>query len=549
MKVAVQVSQELLIPVVATIHGLYYSPRKLRGLLEWCPYVIAVSEPVVGWLSSRVDYPLRRIVMIPNGVETDIYTPASPNNSFHEGLELREDEKLLVLVSRLAWTKTHKIKLAVIGGGASAPLIHAAASLANRMSRQNLVHVLGWRLNTAECYQAADVVIGTARVALEAMSCQRPVIAAGNASYFGILKPENLTTAWKVYFGDHKWYKPVTISQLSEDIKTILNNERQSLEIARQTKHWVTENFAITKIAAKTKEFYESVLAMGSIQTNNHEQMLSRPVKKIEEVEKEQQVVISEPKNNAQDMFLAKKPLVSVAIPAYNTAEYLKECLDSIANQTYRPLEIVLVNDGSTDDTEIVALEWWEELAEKDNLSFIYQKQARNTGNAAAQSTAYHLSSGEYIANQDSDDISHPKRIEIEMLFLLANPDYSMVGCNFNSFKDTLENQQRSYMLVYGYGQIVNTYHNGGHCVCFGTLLFNRSVYQRVGGLTAFLKGAEDYEWIARGINQSFYIDNLKEVLYFYRQHDRQRARLNRELRRKLETLGRSNYSLGLEGD
>lgn len=560
LKIAVQISQELLIPAVATIHGLFYSPRQLRGLIESCPYVIAVSEPVVEWLNKKVDYPLSRIVMIPNGIETDVYTPVVSENTFREELGLRDDEKLILLVSRLEWTKTrvvevainaavelakdYNLKLAIIGGGANSSLIHAAASLANRVTQQNLVTIFGWRLNTVECYQAADVVIGTARVALEAMSCKRPIIAAGNASYFGILKPDNLGAAWQVYFGDHKWYQPVTVSQLVDDLKILLDNPNSAERIAAQNRKWVVENFTITKIAEKTKEFYQVVLEMGQMAVDAQIPISSGETKTA--IEKQTKVV---PKKSSSALLLAEKPLVSVAIPAYNTGKFLKDCLDSVAKQTYRPLEIILVNDGSTDNTEEVALAWWEQLENKDNLSFIYQKQVKNTGYAGAQSTAYHLASGDYIANQDSDDLSHPRRIETELFFLLANPNYSLVGCNFNSFKDSLDNQFRSYLLKYGYEQIINTYHDGGHCICFGTLLFNRQVYDRIGGLTNFLKGAEDYEWITRAINQNFYVDNLKQVLYYYRSHEGQISRLNRELRRKLETAGRTSYVIRSEGD
>jgi cellulose synthase/poly-beta-1,6-N-acetylglucosamine synthase-like glycosyltransferase len=64
--------------------------------------------------------------------------------------------------------------------------------------------------------------------------------------------------------------------------------------------------------------------------------------------------------------------LISIAIPAFNRGQFLRECLDSVASQTHRPLEIVVVNDGSTDNTEEVALGWWENLENREGLSFVY---------------------------------------------------------------------------------------------------------------------------------------------------------------------------------
>ena len=84
------------------------------------------------------------------------------------------------------------------------------------------------------------------------------------------------------------------------------------------------------------------------------------------------------------------------------------------------------------------------------------------------------------------------------MAFLLENPDYSFVGTNFAVFGNDIKKKKRSYMVRYGFERILTSYQNGGHVICFGTLLFKRALLERIGGLTSFLKGAEDYEWITR---------------------------------------------------
>ena len=209
---------------MATIHGKFYPPRRLRGLLDRCPKVIAVSSPVVNWLSKAIDYPIQQIALIPNGVDTEYFTPGEKLNPFRAELQIPEEERLAVIVSRLAWEKTRVVEaaiqavvnlqgefplhLAIVGGGAHQPLVHAAARLANAAVNKEVVRVIGQRIDPLHCFQAADVVIGTARVALEALSCQRPLIAGGNASYVGYLEPSNLEKAWSVYFGDHHWAYP-----------------------------------------------------------------------------------------------------------------------------------------------------------------------------------------------------------------------------------------------------------------------------------------------------------------------------------------------------
>jgi hypothetical protein len=121
--------------------------------------------------------------------------------------------------------------------------------------------------------------------------------------------------------------------------------------------------------------------------------------------------------------------------------------------------------------------------------------------------------------------------LEKQLAFLLENPDYSFVGTNFAVFGNDIKKKKRSYMVRYGFERILTSYQNGGHVICFGTLLFKRALLERIGGLTSFLKGAEDYEWITRALNQGFYVDNLKELIYFYRVHPQQLSRLIKSTR------------------
>ncbi len=99
--------------------------------------------------------------------------------------------------------------------------------------------------------------------------------------------------------------------------------------------------------------------------------------------------------------------LISVIVPVYNVEKYLKKCITSILNQTYSNLEIVIVNDGSTDNsTEII-----EELKKTDSrISSYYQE---NAGLSAARNTGIDNSNGKYLVFVDSDDYIHPKMIEI----------------------------------------------------------------------------------------------------------------------------------------
>lgn len=103
------------------------------------------------------------------------------------------------------------------------------------------------------------------------------------------------------------------------------------------------------------------------------------------------------------------EPKISVIIPIYNTAEYLPRCLDSVLQNTYRSLEIICVNDGSTDDSAVI-LEWY--AAADSRIIAVNQE---NAGVSAARNTGLDMATGDFIAFVDSDDWVHPQYFEVLM--------------------------------------------------------------------------------------------------------------------------------------
>ncbi len=100
-------------------------------------------------------------------------------------------------------------------------------------------------------------------------------------------------------------------------------------------------------------------------------------------------------------------PKISVIVPVYNVEKYLHECIDSILAQTFTDFEIILVNDGSLDNSGAIC----DEYVSKDNrITVIHQK---NQGQAAARNTALTIAKGEWIHFVDSDDLIHPQMLEI----------------------------------------------------------------------------------------------------------------------------------------
>ena len=121
--------------------------------------------------------------------------------------------------------------------------------------------------------------------------------------------------------------------------------------------------------------------------------------------------------------------LVSVVVPVYNVKDYLYECIDSIKNQTYKNIEIILVDDGSTDGSSQIC----DELAKEDERIKLIHKE--NGGLSDARNVGLNYSNGEYIIFIDSDDLISKIMIEQMINSMLIN-DADISACTFKTFKN-----------------------------------------------------------------------------------------------------------------
>lgn len=120
--------------------------------------------------------------------------------------------------------------------------------------------------------------------------------------------------------------------------------------------------------------------------------------------------------------------LVSIITPCYNGEEFLDNYFASVIAQTYRPIELIFVNDGSADRTEEIALSYREALENK-GITYKYLYQA-NGGQAKAMNTGFQEMTGEYLVWPDSDDLLTPDSIEKRVAFLDGHPEYAFVRSN-----------------------------------------------------------------------------------------------------------------------
>jgi glycosyltransferase involved in cell wall biosynthesis len=198
-------------------------------------------------------------------------------------------------------------------------------------------------------------------------------------------------------------------------------------------------------------------------------------------------------------------------MPVYNGGDYLKEAIDSILNQTYTHFEFIIINDGSTDNSEEIILSY------KDSR-IIYVKNPENYKLIKTLNIGFSIAKGCYIARMDADDISHLNRLQKQVQFLEENEEYGLVGSGVN----LLNGQNKSQLL----------YHTDHESLKFALAFYCPFIHPSVMIRKTIIENmemvfderfvhAEDYElWTRLAFKTK--MANLPEYLLDYRVHDSQ---------------------------
>lgn len=201
-------------------------------------------------------------------------------------------------------------------------------------------------------------------------------------------------------------------------------------------------------------------------------------------------------------------------MPAFNRESYINEAIESILNQTFQDFELVIIDDGSTDNTVDIIKNY-----EDPRIKFI-QHQV-NKGVASARNTGYLAAQGEYIVIADSDDINLPTKLEEQVNFLDNHPEFDIVGCHYQHFNSEDDSLVR-----------IESFPDDNDYIRAHALIWNAQApasmfrKEKIKNEGYFLhnttyRAAVDSEWFA---NQptSIKFTNIPKVLYLYRIHPQQ---------------------------
>ena len=205
-------------------------------------------------------------------------------------------------------------------------------------------------------------------------------------------------------------------------------------------------------------------------------------------------------------------PKVSVVMPAYNAEKYIGEAIDSILDQTFTDFEFIIINDGSTDRTREIVLEY-------NDPRIVLLENEKNSGIVVSLNKGLNIARGEYIARMDSDDIAVPERLQIQVKYMDRHPKIGVLGSGIKKFGDEINNEKKVFSQ--------NPKKLKAELL-FATCIAHPTVVMRKAVLDAFLiqyeieySGAEDFLMWWR-LSQKTQIATLPDILLNYRIHKSQ---------------------------
>ena len=220
-------------------------------------------------------------------------------------------------------------------------------------------------------------------------------------------------------------------------------------------------------------------------------------------------------------------PKISVIVPVYNVEKYLHECVDSVLAQTFTDFELILINDGSQDNSGTIC----DEYAKKDNRIIIIHQE--NQGQAAARNNAIAIANGEWIHFVDSDDLIHPQMLEILYSAVDENTQISMCGL----YKGTiLPDEFCSHKSDYNFKkcpvtekELISMYNDFYQYWVVWAKLIKKEIVEKY----LFTPGRinEDTAAVFRWINETGFVSITDEPLYFYRHNPTSTMQVNFSLK------------------
>jgi glycosyltransferase involved in cell wall biosynthesis len=224
-------------------------------------------------------------------------------------------------------------------------------------------------------------------------------------------------------------------------------------------------------------------------------------------------------------------PLVSVILIFLNAEKYIQEAIDSVLVQTYKRWELLLIDDGSTDNSTEIARRYVAQYPEK--INYLEHPTHQNLGMSAARNLGIRKAKGDYIAFLDADDYWLPNKLDVQMRILAAQPEagmlfgstkywFSWTGLPEDSQRDYVPSLRvRTYTLFHPPLWLLLFIQGKTEVPCTSTILVRRTVAEKIGGFEDSFRGMyEDQAFYAK-ICLCTPVLATDDCLTWYRQHSK----------------------------
>jgi glycosyltransferase involved in cell wall biosynthesis len=199
------------------------------------------------------------------------------------------------------------------------------------------------------------------------------------------------------------------------------------------------------------------------------------------------------------------KPIISIILSAYNGQEYISEAIKSTLNQSFANFELIIINDGSTDNTDLIINEFTDKRIKYYNIQNIGLSRALNFGISK--------SNGEFIARIDQDDLMLKNRLDFQLNYLIINPSVDLIGSSaiFKNGRDSfIKKMPSSDLAIKFFSMFENPF-------IHSSVMIKRSILDTYSyNDSNIYSPPEDYDLWSRMINNGLITHNTKKALIIY---------------------------------
>jgi len=255
------------------VHGSYSTSFLLRALTRWGDKSLAVSSDLKQYLMHNYKLHDRDVFLTVNGINTDTFYPdKSVGERVRKEFGIESQQPVILSVSRLdpdasggLWRLLHEApsihtarpdaRLVVVGGGSESNEIELRVDKLNAEGRHPYIIMTGMRRDTQALNNAADVVVGVSRSALEACACSRPVVLAGTAGYLGTLNASTLQSAQLTNFTCRGYSYPEG-TPIADAVLALLRDDSQCQKLGKMGMNLVADQYSVRRMTQDALDCY-----------------------------------------------------------------------------------------------------------------------------------------------------------------------------------------------------------------------------------------------------------------------------------------------------